>query len=169
MIKEETKELITKNLGLVYGFMKDKGIYDLDLFQELSMYLCKQTDKYYDAKRSTFSTFAYYILNNYMTRVYKRQQRQSSLEALNIDELSESENTTLYENVMRYDEPLYEDIIEDEQLSQIISSLRPQRRKIIKMWVDGYTDTEVAKKLGISKQAVNHFRHTLIKKIKERR
>lgn len=169
MIKEETKELITKNLGLVYGFMKDKGIYDLDLFQELSMYLCKQTDRYYNVGRGTFSTFAYYILNNYMTRVYKRQSRQNSIEALNIDELSESENTTLYETVMRYDEPLYDDIIEDEQLSQIISSLRPQRRKIIRMWVNGYTDTEVAKKLSISKQAVNHFRHTLIKKIEERR
>lgn len=169
MITNETRNLIENNLGVVYGFMKKRGIYDLDLFQELALYLCEQTDKYYNKDRGSFSTFAYYIMGNYLGRIYAKQNKREAIEGVSLDELSESENVSFYESVVKYEDCSFENIVQNEYLLELIKDLKPQRRLIVKLWIEGYTDTEIAEKLQISKQAVNKFKHKLRKKVKERR
>ena len=168
MIREETRDLVENNLGLIYSFMKKKQIYDLDIFQELALYLCEQTDRYYDESRGKFSTFSYCIMNNYLkSRIYKAKKKIEENESYSLEELAESENVSFYENVIKYDDSVFENIVIDEYLAKIIKDLKPQRKAIVYLWIEGYNDTEVSERLQISKQAVNKFKHSLKNKILE--
>lgn len=148
----EQEKLVKDNIGLVYHVAKLLGVaQDEDLIQDGMVELCRAAISFCENKGAKYSTFAYRCVRNKMLSVIKKRSIESQTGA---DDVAEICNEAI--------QP--EDCIDLWEIQAAIEKLNKRTKKIVKLLMEGYTQTEIASLLGISRPVVSNT----LKKLKNK-
>lgn len=153
------------NMGLVYKVFNDKfhdaRYLEDDLIQEGTIELWKACQEFDESRGVKFSTYATKRISNAMSQFFKHEKlvkaKCISLET----EIDSSQAPATYLDVEESDD--YENMMaemdkqdQEKMLEKVMSIVRktPQY-KIIKMKLEGKTQAQIAKKLGITQCSVS--------------
>lgn len=128
---------------------------DEDLIQCGMMGLCKAAQNW-DGVTSKFSTYACICITNEIK--YELVKRSKQVSQISLDHKISDESEDSIADLICYDEV---DFVFDIQFDAFFESLKPREKEIVKLLSTGLVQREVAKKLGISPQAVNQQVHKL--------
>lgn len=159
----ERNKLVEDNLKLVYAVVHKhypNCIQDEDLLQEGRIGLIKAANSY-DPERSKFSTWAMCNIKMSMQREFMRRKRLEQYPTVSLDELRGGEDD---------DTPvtLLDTLVDTDNYSNVfakvaISQLKPHLQETVYMLLAGFNQREIAKKLGITHQAVQYRLQTIRK------
>jgi len=153
MLDCDKQKLVLENLNLVYHLAnkRDKYRNDEDAIQYGMLGLCQAADRFDPSKGIKFSTFAYSYVVHWLDGEYSDiKYKANKYRLVNIEEV---------ENSLRRENDL-ESLLEFDML---INSVNLKLRNILILMFEGYTQKEIADKLGVTKQYINN----MIKKFKE--
>lgn len=164
-LTEEQKRLIEDNHNLIYQYMIDRNI-DMEYYGHFAEKLCRAISRY-DANKSQFSTFVYWIFDNYWKNIKKLEYSSSRYIPLSqrvcIDaEMRDGSGqiTNISEIVGKCDEEFI--MIED---NDIVNEIRKGIKQyypndtitssVIDYIIKGYNCREVGDIYGVSRQSIN--------------
>ena len=160
-LNQQQKELVEKNIKLVYKIAQKLNIMNnQDAIQEGIMGLCIAS-KRYDENVSRFSTFATsyikgYILTYLNTNSLIRPVRHCG--KFIFEDVSLYDEEFIYKNTNEFSEVDFKSCLED-----ILNKTDDDTKIIIQMLLEGYTQIEIAEKLGFTQPLV----HRRIKNIRK--
>lgn len=143
------QQLIEDNMNLVYSLVSKEYptyLYDDDIIQCGMLGLCKAAEKW-DESKSGFSTFAWRCIRNEIVSEFRRRAKHQGVLSLDY-ETSDDEGgrTTFGDCVVGEEDVTYVDID--------IESLSDRERQVLNLCATGLNQSDVATKLGVSKQYV---------------
>lgn len=144
-------ELMQKNKGIIYTIASSYKIsgYDLDDLMQIGYEALWKTANHYDPSRGcAFTTCLKGFLHRELTRLYneaKRLKRGKGVEPVSYEELAEI-------NRERFSEDDYSGLYLDE----FLSTLSDTTHKVASLILEGLTNGEIAKALGIAPSSVNY-------------
>lgn len=146
-LTEEQSKIVEENHSLIYWYSHLAGLNLADWYDLLAIELCYSVMKYDSTKGS---------LGNYFKlradgRVYKEYRKSQS-------QKRKAEEVPYMENI--HNVPYYDDT---EGLMEVEDAVKREHGKILQLTYDGYTQTEVAKELGVSQSYVSK----ILKKMRE--
>lgn len=140
--------MVAENEKLIYWYCNKSGLSVDDWYDLLAIELCYAVQKY-DPERGAFSTYFKLRADGMVYREYRKQtsQKRYHKEVQYID--------NIHDEVICYDmESLIgNDIFNDSEYGEII-----------KLRYDGYTQQEIARKIGVSQSYVSNLFKRLRKK-----
>lgn len=148
----EQEKLVTDNMGLVYHIAKVlNAAQDEDLIQDGMVALCKAANTYCAGRGVKYSTYAYRCVRNEMLTSIRRTSEETHL---SLDEKRiKSEGAGEPENY-----------IDRWEAQGEFNKLNERTRKIVKLKIEGYTQKEITKLLGLTASAVSN----VLRKIKKK-
>lgn len=165
-------QLFENNIGLVYYvakryasiYLENPNIRD-DMIQEGFLALWRACQLFDESKGNSFSTYATTSIRNKMVcfavRYLKRQSTLVSLEdPINTDE----KEPLVYKDIIADEQSDVQDIITHDQIFNIAEQLGETAKSVLLKLIEGCTQDEIAKIVGISQPTVSRT----IKKIRER-
>lgn len=182
---EEQKELVLNNYNLIHYVLKkykDKiSESDYEDYEQISAYaLCLAASRYSSKKGTSFSTYACSYIDGYIKRYrkdnlfpfkvprnifYSDKIKEISVSSLNDKTSNQNESfgePLIYENLL-YDEDLFEEKINlFIDVEEILLSYPEKAREYFWLYVDGYSQREIAKIYKVSTESVSKY----IRKIK---
>jgi len=131
-----------------------------DIFQTARIALW-DSYKRYKFPKSEFMTFAYqtidYEILNFLRAYNRTYIKDPQVESLvSLDATVSSENDILIKDVIKSDFNLELDIEQKDNVQFILSNVTDNQRKILSLIAYGYNQSEIARKTGRSRQAVNN-------------
>lgn len=150
MLSQEQKELVNKNINLVYSIAtKMKLTKNRDAIQEGFLGLCKAAERY-DSNLSKFSTYATTYIRGYM---------QTFLRNNCVIKPERKLNSFNYASVESYEDELHtiptrstEDISE---IRDIIISADSTTKEILKLYYNGYSQKEIGMLMKVSQASIS--------------
>ena len=151
MTNKSTDELIQENENLVHFVLQRKyptRANDDDAIQSGLIGLWKAIQQYEPERNIKFSTYAYRCISNEILTFIRKESRQTQLTLMPLTDDVEDSNQL----------PKY-DMQQEEQLSLIdaltyTDALLDEDKFLLRLYLEGYSVTDVGKILGITKQAV---------------
>lgn len=157
-LTEEQKELVEKNHNLIYDFAHRKNILNIDdWYGTLAVALCKAAKGYNESKGYSFTTFANKCMDNTLKDMFKQYGSSIDKDALYYDDNSFPEEFT--------DSRQHHRMQYDIMLNSLISMLNDKEAKVILMIADGFTQKEIAEKMGCKQQNISYYMKQIKKKI----
>lgn len=160
MITDENK-MVADNTNIVYAVIHryfPKYSDDEDIFQVGMIGLLKAIRSFDENKGFKFSSLAYEVIHNEILRELKKANKKTNIP----QELLISLDEQLQEDEINGDSSLYNKLyIEDYAdyqcyIEEFKSRLKGKQLQIFEELLNGYTrQSDIAKKLGISRQAVS--------------
>ena len=174
-----TEELINENIKLVYlaaRRRKAKIRYGIEL-DELISYgtfgLIDAANKYNPERNIRFTTYAYYRINGAITDGLRERfyicnaKEQGSLEEKHADDDDDSENEIPSPYQYEVWNNVENELLRERLLAEIQKLSERERLIIIKNDLQGRTQEEIGKELGISSTWVCVIRSKALKKLRE--
>ena len=154
------QKLIEDNLNLVY-FVIHKHYptfcQDEDIIQTGMVGLCDAANTWNEEK-SSFSTYAVICIRNAINLEFRNRKKHNGVLSLDHEYSDSEEDTgTLADFIVGDEDVCFTDT---EQIRKVLS---PNLREIFDLRKDGWTDIEIAKKLGVSRSTV----HKKVKEIRQ--
>ena len=158
----ERQNLVRDNHNLIYGFAKSRGLNPEEYYDILAIGLCKAGVLFDPERGCNFSTLAYKLMQNECFMYWRNTYVGLNKIPQNL--------------VFSYDSPVFEkkddrkyaDLINDlfgsyqidtttAELKEFIESLSEQERLILYYSVNGYTQLEMARRVGISQSYISRI------------
>ena len=159
-------ELFVQNQKLIWHCIQKhfpNQVLNEDLFQECSIGLLKAI-RSFDETKSSFSTYAYTCIHN-SAKMYFRRNNKYWLNESNMSSL------LLEDDYLNYIPDLKAGIADAEcnVIKDMIldSATSEQNRYILSRILDGYTQSQVSKELGCSRQHVNTIWLKFVRKFRK--
>lgn len=177
----DQSDLISSHIGLAKAVAHDlflcqklsiEGITLDEVFSEAYLGLLKAYDGFDSNRGRTFGAFAKVVIQNHL-RDYLRQERHRSKVVSNLPLLTEESGTLddFFSNLIPLDQidPSRESYRNEvrQTLKHELSKLGPNQRKVLELVAEGYSYSEIAEKLLISKQAAQQAAQRAMQNIKE--
>lgn len=156
MQRSDRDKLIEDNINLVYFTMNKyypTYIHDEDLIQCGMIGLCNAANKFDDSKGS-FSTYAVHSIRNEIRTEFRNRQRQVNLDTVSLDTPIRMEGETV---ATLGDAITGQDDVGFVDLEGFYKSLTDGERKYFDLLKEGYSQRELHKILGCSKQSVSQM------------
>lgn len=147
--------------------------YHLDLeewYDLAAIGLCKAANTYNNNK-SGFSTYAYKCM---YTTVMMEKRKENTMRTIpqnqifyyenQVSEESKSNDTSTFLNYIPSKQDIENEIISALSLENIKNELVGNKRKVFLLLRDGYTQCEISKIIGISKQRVSKIKQEIAEK-----
>lgn len=158
--KYAKEQMFLTNYGIVFFVMRRLGIpaFDEDMFQIGSIGLLKAIDTF-DASKGCFSTYAFPIVRNELLMEF-RKSKKSVNAAFSLDDnvdIGNGESVSYAEMIA--DRKDYEENTVNSMLAQqIFEELSPREQRIfIMFFVEGKTQSEISKALGITQSYISRI------------
>lgn len=147
---------------LVGSFCKKYNIYSEEMVQDLTWKVWQQLDRLYDEKKSKLSTYVYLCCKHY----YLNEKRKKSVKCVSLNE--EVGDGVEYMDTFEDDgrDPL-EELIHKENLAKL-AKIYETCSPMLRNYLDGKKQTEIAKELGISQPHVSRRIKREIEKIRKK-
>lgn len=163
---EAIQILIEKNIGLIHKINFKFGNTE-DGVQEGILGVYNAIEKFDESYRVKFSTYAYhnikkYIMDNYYREIYKTSIHFTRL--IKDGKINYEGQVELPEVIESKEDVSVEDRIFIEKLIQKCSF--KEKEFIHKIYYEGKKESEVAKELNISRQAVNNYKNHILQKLR---
>lgn len=176
----EQEKLITSNMKLVYfvhkkympKFEPDVVTTKEDLFSEGYIGLVRAAQTYDPSSKNAFSTYAIFCIRNQMLMALRKCKKCPANKYISLDSLvcNERNNDTVeLEALISNSYDIEENYIYKEKLAAVEELLNinpPELKQIIKLYSEGYSQTEIATMTGISKSQVNKKKMTFVNRAK---
>lgn len=150
--------MVEDNHNLIYAFANSRKLSLEEYYGLLAIELC-ETIKYFDETKGALSTIYYLRCDNLIKGQYRRnnrlKRRSGNILSLDYEYKNDlGERTTMCE-IYNFDtgECLEEDAISNTILDDIEDS---EYKEIVMMRYDGYTQVEIANRLGISQSKISN-------------
>ena len=157
-IEEIYFELKNRLLLIAYNYSRDKNVSkDIvhDVFEKLFHLTIENRKKYFsDSHNSLIAYLTIFIKNKCIDLKKTRTNRERIIQSIRHTFNTESENSSLEKFI--YD-----------ALKEMLNSLQPREKEILKLHLEGYSNDEIAKYLGISYNSVKNNIYEAKKKLKE--
>lgn len=137
-------------------------LYD-DIFQEAQIALWRAY-KRYNKPNNEFMTFAYSwiwgAISTFLRDYNKTHVRNRAIDVvMSIDKSINKEDDIYLKDIIKDDYDLQKEILKKSEINDILSQVTDRQRKILIMIARGYSQSEISKLLGITRQGVNeHLR-----------
>lgn len=167
-LTESQAKLAADNYGLVFSYMYSKHItcYENtykdndDWHGLLAEALCKAAMTYDESQNITFSTYAYTCMNHAMGMYFKSRNSKKRVPENMLDYYDipndDNENETKMDTISGpYN--VESEVESNLFLEQLFTKQKEKHRIVYQLLIDGYSITEIAKKLGVSKQSVSQM------------
>ena len=145
------QKLIEDNMNLVYFCVSNyypTYIHDEDIIQCGMVGLCKAAEKW-DESKSTFSTFAIACIQNEIRYEFRKRSKHHGILSLDYEITTDDGEVTTFGNVLIGEEDVaYIDVGIDT------SKLKPREKQVYDLLQENRNYSDVARELGISRQAV---------------
>ena len=142
------QQLIEDNMKLVYSLIRKEYptyIGDEDLVQSGMLGLCQAAEQY-DPSRTKFSTFAYICIRNAIRNELKSRTKHQGILSLDYEIKGDGGTTTFGDTIVGD-----EDVIYVEVNTELLTD---REKQILELFQTGLCQTDIAKQLRISCQAV---------------
>ena len=160
-LNDEQRKLVEQNHNLIYSAMYKFGIrnekFD-DYYGVAAVGLCK-AGMHFNIFKGSFSTVAYKCIHSELRKqirddnaLYRKSDRDSV--SYNATIFQQEDNSICTENILLVDENFEENLISTLLFLDKLEILYNIDKKIIALVIYGYTQEEIGKALGISRQAV---------------
>lgn len=147
MIDDKKVEDIYK---IVARWCLQHNCYDEETIQDLTWRTWCKVKEQYDETKSKLSTYCMHVCKNF----YLMDLRKKKLNTVSLDAaLNENSNLTLYDTIGEEDSPLAK-IIEVEQ-QETLHRLYENCSYELKQWLNGKTQYEIAKEVGVTQSIVS--------------
>lgn len=170
-LNDEQRKLAEDNHNLIYSILqKYKLGYDdvEDWYGIAAEGLCKAAATYDPSSGNTFSTYAYTVMGNDIKCMFRHKYSRETVSVNNAN----SDNKRVYPVVYSLSESITDDgncVLDDvigsdsfvenleywDIIECVLKKMSPKCKYIIKMLIDGYKQSEAAKKIGCSRAYVN--------------
>lgn len=160
-LTKKQQELITLNHKLIYSFAYSKNLHIDDFYDILAIGMCKAA-KAYDESKGKFSYFAYCCMNNELKEYYRhiKQQRAIPNKAIlsydNFMPNKEGFEVDLLE-ILSDDYSVQDMVINDITTNEFIQRLDDRQKLIVKLLMEGITQTEIASYLNCTIQNIHRI------------
>ena len=146
-MNELQRDLVTKNYNLIYQCIKDLKAYPIEDFTGIaSIGLCKAAMTYDSNKQIKFSTYATWCIKNHIINEFKKMNKNKQPTLLSYEhDMSEVE-------LHKYS---YEDEILLNLSIEELGNVLGKKSIILDMIMDGYTQTQIAKKINYSQPTIS--------------
>ena len=143
------QKLIEDNMNLVYSLVSKEYptyINDEDIIQCGMLGLCKAAEKFDDGK-SKFATFAWRCIRNEIADEFRKRSKHQGILSLDYEVSDEDGGrSTFGDCVVGEEDVLY--------IDANIDSITARERQVFDLYKTGLSYTDVATRLGVSKQYV---------------
>lgn len=157
-MEQSRDELITENMNLVHATLHryyPTFAYDDDLIQCGMLGLVRAADTY-DASKSKFSTYATRVIVNELRKEFRQRFKPRETVSLS-QEIELGDDKVTLEDSLCGDEDI--EYVDKETL---LAGLTETERKVMDLTAEGFTQREIATKIGCTQPTVGH----IIRKIK---
>ena len=169
-ITNEAIKLVEENHNLIYSFLYKYHL-DLEEWYDLAAIgLCKAANTYNNSK-SGFSTYAYKCM---YTAVMMEKRKENAMRTIpqnqifyyenQVSEESKDNDTSTFLNYIPSKQDIENEIISALSLENVKNELVGNKRKVFLLLRDGYTQCEISKIIGISKQRVSKIKQEIAEK-----
>lgn len=163
------------NMNLVYSVLSQMNMVSdkefEDLVQEGSLGLVKACDTYDPSRGFKFSTYACTCIRNNILMYLRTRRRQSKLRTISSDipissPLNPQESSRLSDLLEDPGESVDRKVA-TSLLIEALKSERPLYKTILRLTYEGYNQSEIGKRLGVSQSYVSRTQKKLHSKYKE--
>lgn len=169
---KEQQELVEKNYGLLFAFMKKHHINEEEYYDLLAIELCNAAINYKPESGSSFAVIAYtYMLNGYRNEYNKQRNSRHRPEGgiCSVDQessISDSEHGTTLEDVYFQDKrDYYKDVEIRLDIEQMYDSLSKKQKSVYELLISGYSQIEIADMLNCSRQNISQLTSQIRQKL----
>lgn len=171
-----------RTLGQPHAVAKSKSIEYEDLLQVAYIGLWKACQTY-NFNKGKFQTYAInhikWTLIPALSHDFNHFKYPTSYNANNIPEeeyqlasidadIGVGESRTLHESIAAEDDNSIEsEVLHRTELEEVMKTLTERQQKIVELKLLDWTEAEIGKQLGVSKQAINKAFDSIIKKMKK--
>lgn len=159
MLDRSQQFLVEQNHNLIYGFAQKKKLDVDEYYGLLAISLCKAAEAYQES-RGKFTTFAYMVMENDLNKYWRTTQNQKSIPQemiVSYNAENESSNTPYLENIVVDSN----DMDFHMQYNDMLSQMNSIEKIICQMLMDGAKQSDILKRLGITKRQYEHIRQKL--------
>ena len=173
-LTKKQQEMVEKNHNLIFHYLKTNELRYDEYYDILAIALCKAAIRYDDSMPTTFSTYAFAAMKNACTcwQIHEGKDFRcldDSIISLDSERLVNSlngETASLYD-ILPSDSSKNEDNATGKlEADEFIKSLDSYERTVIFYLLDMYSQTEISKKIGVSRQRVSKIVGSIRKKWK---
>lgn len=143
----------------VSNYQKEKE----DLYQEALIGLWKATCSFNKNKKVKFTTYAGVVINNEIL-LYLRKLKKVALDISIYTQIDE--NLCILDTIEDYATEMDEHL-ELEIIKQAIENLPDRKARVLKLWLSGYKQQEIAEKMKLSQSRIARLKNDEIKKIQK--
>lgn len=175
MLTKEQQQLVIDNEKLIFSYMNRFGLLEDDIedwYGLLAFALCKAARSFNETKGFKFSTYAWTCLNHEVWNIKNRER--SVTQVLSLDETVPDTDGLTYVDIIPSDEDMESDIIDmvckfdNKKLLQLYDKLKPLHREIIYLYfVEELKQTEIADKIGVTRQRISKICCDFVNKVKK--
>lgn len=166
-LTEEQKVFAEENHNLIYTFLNKKNLSIDEYYDVVVMGYLKAVANYDPSRGATFSTYAFFCMNNSVNMHYRAGVNKANKWDISFTGLEDPlfDNLTVGEVIPHCED--VESLFRYEEYIKAINSLPPQLREIIMMRIEGFSQAEIAKKVGLSQGYVSRLITKALKEIKK--
>jgi RNA polymerase sigma factor (sigma-70 family) len=152
-----------KYMPLIKKILWTYKINDEDVKQDIYLKFCEYCDKYKETQGISFGYYMKVMLRFYVQNKVVYKKVQPATIPLDMIEIYWDSSSSHEESINTL-----EDLIESKKVHNTLKLLTPKQRRVLEMLVLGdLCDTEVAKELNISKQALYKIKQLIKIKIQK--
>ena len=153
---DEQEKLVLNNENLIYHILKKYNL-SVDEYYEVGVIgLCKAAISYNSNFGFTFSTYACKCIENGVKLEFRNQSKRIHPDMLiYIDEVDEENNT--YLQIPCPKSNVENNAIAEMYIQKIIDTMNDRDKIIIQMIFDGFTQTEIASEMSMSRGNVSRI------------
>lgn len=170
-LAKQQQELVEKNHNLIYKFAHQNNLSIDDYYDVMAIGLCYAA-KAYDESKGAFSTFAYTCMKNELSNYWRSIHARGAIpiEKIVSYDASASEDSSDNEGFLNCfaDNSCTCDIATSNVMYESFCNLLTDKEKIIvELLMNSLTHTQIAERMGCSKQNIGHYVYHIRKKMKE--
>lgn len=168
-LTKEQQELVEKNHNLIYGFANKNKLNIEEYYGILAIGLCKAA-KVYEENKNEFSTLAYNCMKNEIYKYWKHIKIKSAIPNEMILSYDAQIDTGGVEGEFSYlnaisDNYAINNTIENKIFEgDFLNQLSQNEKIVVKLLVKDLTYTEIAKRMGCTRQRVGQYVQKIRKK-----
>lgn len=136
----EQQKTVEDNHNLIYGYIRDRCLDIEDWYGLLAIELCKTVMKYDPTKGATLGTYFYLRCDNLLRKEYAKTKTKKNA------------NNGVYTIEDRYD---IQDEVNVQDEVEFNSWFEGENGNILRMKYDGYTQSEIAEKIGVTQSFIS--------------
>ena len=167
MLTEEQRKTVEKNHNLIYQFIYDHQLSIDEYYDILAISLCKSVEKYDESRNASFTTFTYTVMINDVRMHIRRSKNATRIPKellLYYQDKINDDNDEEFLDIMPDDINIEEEVIFKILYESI--RLNDKEKQIINLLINGYTQVEISKIIGVGQPRISKLRKKISEQFK---